>query len=158
MNPKQIFPEEILKTILESGQLDADSHTNMNLFQGDFHILHCLKRSNLVIPRFLFFYKTANYTSESGQNTIYGWPIYFSITIPQTAKNIGQAISTCMIYTFQKWFANIGKLGIPSIDLLSDGYMEKALIYKKGDSTVMQSKKYNNGNSLYKIMCLRRCL
>ena len=43
-NTKQIFPEEILKTILEQGQLDAVEPINTKPLQEDFRILHYLLR------------------------------------------------------------------------------------------------------------------
>ena len=50
-NAKQIFPEEILKTILEQGQQMQLRHTNMRLWQEDSRISHCLLRLTLQIPR-----------------------------------------------------------------------------------------------------------
>jgi molybdate/tungstate transport system substrate-binding protein len=49
---------------------------------------------NLADPIFSDFYKTASYTLENGKGqTVYGEPIYFSFTIPNTVKNLEGATS-----------------------------------------------------------------
>ncbi len=49
---------------------------------------------NLADPIFSDFYKTASYTLENGKGqTVYGEPIYFSFTIPNTVKNLDGATS-----------------------------------------------------------------
>ena len=49
---------------------------------------------NLADPKFSTFYKTASYTLEDGKGqTVFGEPIYFSFTIPNTVKNIDGATS-----------------------------------------------------------------
>ena len=47
---------------------------------------------NLADPTFVDFYKKASYTLNGGQ-TVYGEPIYFSFTIPTTARNLEGATS-----------------------------------------------------------------
>ena len=124
-NPKQIFPEEILKPILESGQLDAVvSYKHESVSRGLPYIT-LPKEINLGDPSLSAFYKKANYTSESGQNTIYGEPIYFSITIPKTSKNIEPAISFVEFILSKNGSQILENQGIRSIDLMSDGNMEK---------------------------------
>jgi molybdate/tungstate transport system substrate-binding protein len=124
-NPKQIFPEEILRTILESGLLDAVvSYKHESVSRGLPYIT-LPKEINLGDPSFSAFYKMANYTSESGKNTIYGGPIYFSITIPKTAKNIDQAISFVKFILSKNGSQMLENQGIHSIDLMYDGNMEK---------------------------------
>ncbi len=124
-NPKQIFPEEILKTILESGQLDAVVAYKHESVSRGLPYITLPKEINLGDPSFSAFYKNANYTSESGQNTIYGEPIYLSITIPKTAKNIDQAISFVKFILSENGSQILENQGIRSIDLMSDGNMEK---------------------------------
>ncbi len=90
----------------------------MNLFPVDPYI-SLPKEINLGDPSFSDLYKKANYASESGLKKILGGPIYFSITIPQTAKNIDQATSF-VIFIFSKNGSHIlVKQGIHPIDLLS---------------------------------------
>ena len=92
-NPKQIFPEEILKTILESGQLDAVVAYKHEAVSRGLPYITLPTEINLSDPAFSDFYKKATYTLESDQKIIYGEPIYFSITIPQSVKNANGAIS-----------------------------------------------------------------
>jgi molybdate/tungstate transport system substrate-binding protein len=92
-NPKQIFPEEILKTILESGQLDAVVAYKHEAISRGLPYITLPSEINLSDPAFSDFYKKANYTLESDQKTIYGEPVLFSITIPQSSKNKDGATS-----------------------------------------------------------------
>ena len=49
---------------------------------------------NLADPTFSNYYKTASYTLEEGKGqTVFGEPIYFSFTIPNTVKNLEGATS-----------------------------------------------------------------
>lgn len=94
-NPEQIFPEEILKTILEQGQLDAvAAYKHEAVARGLPHIT-LPAEINLADPMFSSFYNTASYTLENGDKgqTVFGEPIYFSFTIPNTVKNIDGAVS-----------------------------------------------------------------
>lgn len=65
-NSKQIFPEEILKTILESGQLDAVVAYKHEAISRGLPYITLPKEINLSDPLFSTFYKKDNYTSESG--------------------------------------------------------------------------------------------
>ena len=124
-NPKQIFPEEILKTILESGQLDAVVSYKHEAVSRELPFITLPKEINLGDPSLSAFYKKANYTSESGQNTIYGEPIYFSITIPKTAKNIDSANSFVEFILSKNGSQILENQGIHSTDLMYGGNMEK---------------------------------
>ena len=93
-NPKQIFPEEILKTILEQGQLDAVAAYKHEAVARDLPYIVLPDEINLSNPIFSNFYKTASYTLENGNGqTIFGEPIFFSFTIPSTVKNLNGAVS-----------------------------------------------------------------
>lgn len=92
-NPKQIFPEEILKTILEQGQLDAVAAYKHEAIARGLPYITLPPQINLADPTFVNFYKNASYTLENGGQTIYGEPIYFSFTIPATVKNMDGAIT-----------------------------------------------------------------
>jgi molybdate/tungstate transport system substrate-binding protein len=91
-NPKQIFPEEILKTILEQGQLDAVAAYKHEAVARALPYITLPPEINLGDPTFSDFYTQAFYTLGTGK-VIRGEPIYFSVTIPQTAKNQDGAIS-----------------------------------------------------------------
>lgn len=92
-NPKQIFPEETLKTVLESGQLDAIAVYKHEAVARGLSYIELPSQINLANPAFSDFYRKASYTLDTGQ-TIYGEPIYFSTTIPEaTVNNLDGAIS-----------------------------------------------------------------
>ncbi|MFZ0556538.1 MAG: extracellular solute-binding protein, partial [Nitrososphaeraceae archaeon] len=87
-NSKQIFPEETLKTILEQGQLDAVAAYKHEAVARGLPYITLPPNINLANPTFSDFYKTASYTLEDGKGqTVFGEPIYFSFTIPNTVKN-----------------------------------------------------------------------
>jgi molybdate/tungstate transport system substrate-binding protein len=93
-NPKQIFPEETLNTVLESGQVDAiAAYKHEAISRGLFYIT-LPPQINLGNTDFSEFYKKASYTiSSNDYKTVYGEPIYFSVTIPDSSKNLNGAIS-----------------------------------------------------------------
>jgi molybdate/tungstate transport system substrate-binding protein len=93
-NPTQIFPEETLKTILEQGQLDAVAAYKHEAVARGLPYITLPPEINLADPTFTNFYKTASYTLENGNGqTVFGEPIYFSFTIPNTVKNLDGATS-----------------------------------------------------------------
>jgi molybdate/tungstate transport system substrate-binding protein len=125
-NSKQIFPEEILKTILESGQLDAVVAYKHEAISRGLPYITLPKEINLGDPLFSNFYKKANYTSESAdQKTIYGEPIYFSITIPQTVKNMEGAISFVNFLLSENGSKIMENQGLGSIDVFPEGDANK---------------------------------
>src|ERR671918_1290192 len=78
-NPKQIFPEETLKTILEQGQLDAVAAYKHEAVARGIPYITLPTEINLVDPKFSNFYKKASYTLEDGKGqTVFGEPICFS--------------------------------------------------------------------------------
>jgi molybdate/tungstate transport system substrate-binding protein len=91
-NPKQLFPEETLRTTLETGQLDAIAAYKHEAIARGLPYITLPPQINLTDPTYSDFYKRASYTLHTGQ-TIYGEPIYFSVTIPETVKNLDGAIS-----------------------------------------------------------------
>jgi molybdate/tungstate transport system substrate-binding protein len=92
-NPKQIFPEETLKTVLEAGTLDAVLAYKHEAISRGLPYITLPKEINLGDPNYSDLYKRANYTLQSGQKTIYGEPVEFAVTIPNTVKNIEGATS-----------------------------------------------------------------
>jgi molybdate/tungstate transport system substrate-binding protein len=92
-NTKQIFPEEILKTILEQGQLDAVAAYKHEAVARGLPFITLPPQINLADPSFVDFYRNGSYTLGNGGQTVYGEPIYFSYTIPTTVKNLDGAIS-----------------------------------------------------------------
>ena len=92
-NPKQLFPEEILKTILEQGQLDAVAAYKHEALARGLPYITLPPQINLADPTFVDYYKRGLYTPENGGQNVYGEPIYFSFTIPTTVKNLEGATS-----------------------------------------------------------------
>jgi molybdate/tungstate transport system substrate-binding protein len=91
-NPKQIFPEETLKTVLESGQLDAVASYKHEAISRELPYITLPAEINLAHPTFSDFYRKASYTLTDGHRVL-GEPIYFSATIPETAKNLNGAVA-----------------------------------------------------------------
>mgnify|MGYP003580870406 FL=1 len=91
-NPEQIFPEEVLRSILESGQIDAIAAYKHEAIARGLPYVALAPQINLGDPRYTDFYDKATYTLRSNE-TIVGHPIYFSYTIPITVKNLDGAKS-----------------------------------------------------------------
>jgi molybdate/tungstate transport system substrate-binding protein len=92
-NTKQIFPEEILKTILEQGQLDAVAAYKHEAVTRGLPYITLPSQINLADPKFIDFYRNGSYTLGKDGQTVFGEPIYFSFTIPTSVKNLDGAIS-----------------------------------------------------------------
>ncbi len=92
-NPKQIYPEETLNTILESGQADAIAAYKHEAVSRGLLYITLPPQVNLGNPDLSNFYKKASYTFSSNGKIVHGEPIYFSVTIPTINKNINGAIS-----------------------------------------------------------------
>ncbi len=86
-NSKQLLPEETLRASLESGQIDAIAAYKHEAVADGLPYITLPGEINLGDTQFSDFYKQASYTLSAGQ-TISGGPIYFSLTIPETSKNI----------------------------------------------------------------------
>ena len=91
-NKEQIFPEEILNSLLESGQIDAVAAYKHEAIARGLPYITLLSQINLSDPRYSSFYDQVSYTGDMN-NTIHGKPILFSYTIPDTVRNINGAIS-----------------------------------------------------------------
>jgi molybdate/tungstate transport system substrate-binding protein len=93
-NPKQIFPEETLNTILDSGQVDAIAAYKHEAASRGLSYITLPPQINLGNPDFANYYKKASYTfSSNGGKIVYGEPVYLSVTIPDTSKNVNGASS-----------------------------------------------------------------
>ena len=91
--PKQIYPEEILNTLLESGQVDAIAAYKHEAISRGLPYITLPSQINLGNPDFSNFYKKASYTFSNIDKVAKGEPVYFSVTIPATNKNFNGAIS-----------------------------------------------------------------
>ncbi len=124
-NPKQIFPEETLKSLLELGQFDAVASYKHEAVVRGLPYITLPGEINLGDPTFSEFYKRANYTLESDQRVIYGEPVFFSITIPQTVKNLDGAISFVNFILSKDSSELLESQGLNRINVTSEGVANK---------------------------------
>ena len=124
-NTKQIFPEEILKTILEQGQLDAVASYKHEAIARGLPYIMLPAQINLGDPTFADFYRKASYILESGGQTVFGEPIYFSFTIPTTVKNLNGAISFGNFILSTNGKSILQKEGLNPIKPIAEGNTSK---------------------------------
>lgn len=124
-NSKQIFPEETLKSLLELGQFDAVASYKHEAVVRGLPYITLPDEINLGEPAFSDFYKQANYTLESDQKVIYGEPVFFSITIPQTVKNVDGAISFVNFILSKNGSELLENQGLNRINVTSEGDVDK---------------------------------
>jgi ABC-type molybdate transport system substrate-binding protein len=92
-NSKQIFPEEVLRSLLESGQIDAIAAYKHEAISRDLSYITLPPQISLSDPKFSSFYNQANYVIKHTNKTVIGNPVYFSYTIPSTVRNMDGAVS-----------------------------------------------------------------
>jgi molybdate/tungstate transport system substrate-binding protein len=125
-NPTQIFPEETLKTILEQGQLDAVAAYKHEAVARGLPYITLPPEINLADPTFSNFYKTASYTLENGNGRkVFGVPIYFSFTIPNTVKNLAGATSFATFFLSPRIESVLEDEGLNFIKPVIEGNVEK---------------------------------
>ena len=120
-NPKQIFPEETLKTVLETGSLDAVIAYKHEAISRGLPYITLPKEINLGDPTYSDLYKRANYTLQADQKTIYGEPVDFSITIPKTVKNMDGAISFVNFVISKNGSQLLESQGLNPINITAEG-------------------------------------
>ena len=91
-NPEQIYPEEVLRSILDTGQIDAIVAYRHEAVSRRLPYITLPPQINLGEANYSKFYNQASYIIHSNQ-TITGNPIFFSYTIPTTAKDSEGAIA-----------------------------------------------------------------
>ncbi|MGE5635021.1 MAG: extracellular solute-binding protein [Deltaproteobacteria bacterium] len=91
-NKEQIFPEEVLKSILDSGQIDAIAAYKHEAIAKGLPYITLPDQINLSELNYTNFYNKISYKLGTSE-TIYGNPIFFSFTIPNTVENIEGAMS-----------------------------------------------------------------
>jgi molybdate/tungstate transport system substrate-binding protein len=78
---------------LETGQLDAIAAYKHEAISKGLSYITLSSQINLANPTYSNLYKKASYTFDNGK-TVYGEPIYFSVTIPEsTVGNLAGAVS-----------------------------------------------------------------
>lgn len=90
-NPDQLRPEEILFTLLETGEADAIPAYKHEAIERGFPFISLPPQINLGDPAFASYYKQASCTQQDGTLN-FGKPIVFDITIPNTVRNTEGAI------------------------------------------------------------------
>jgi molybdate/tungstate transport system substrate-binding protein len=90
-NQDQVRPEELLLTLLETGEADAIPAYKHEAIERGFPFISLPPQINLGDPTFANYYKQASCTQLDGSLT-FGKPIVFDITIPNTARNTEGAI------------------------------------------------------------------
>ena len=90
-NQDQLRPEEILPTLLETGEADAIPAYKHEAIERGFPFISLPPQINLGDPAFASYYKQASCTQLNGTLN-FGKPIVFDITIPNTVRNTQGAI------------------------------------------------------------------
>ncbi|HET7391721.1 MAG TPA: extracellular solute-binding protein [Nitrososphaeraceae archaeon] len=102
-NQDQLRPEELLLTLLETGEADAIPAYKHEAIERGFPFISLPPQVNLGDPAFASYYKQASCTQLHGTLS-FGKPIVFDVTIPNTVRNTEGAIQ------FVKFlFSNQGK-------------------------------------------------
>jgi molybdate/tungstate transport system substrate-binding protein len=119
-NKKQIFPEEVLNSILDSGQIDATAAYKHEAIAKGLPYITLPDQINLNEPNYTNFYNKISFKLGRGE-TIYGNPIYFSFTIPSTVGNIEGAMSFAKFLLSENGKKILEKVGLNPIKPILQG-------------------------------------
>ena len=119
-NKEQIFPEEVLKSILDSGQIDATAAYKHEAIAKGLPYITLPDQINLSEPNYTNFYSKISYKLGTGE-TIYGNPIFFSFTIPNTVENIAGAMSFAKFLLSEDGKKILEKVGLSPIKPILQG-------------------------------------
>ncbi len=123
-NPEQILPEETLMTTLEQGQIDAAEAYRHEAVARGLPYIELPKEINLSDPTHSDFYKKASYTLGNGK-IVYGEPVYFSVTIPETSKHIDGSIAFVKFLLSETGRNLLDRDGLTPIKAAAEGDVEK---------------------------------
>ncbi|MGE3859774.1 MAG: extracellular solute-binding protein [Nitrososphaeraceae archaeon] len=123
-NRKQIFPEEVLKSILDSGQIDASAAYKHEAIAKGLPYISLPDQINLSNPNYTNFYNKISYKLKTGE-TIIGNPIFFSITIPNTVENIQGAINFAKFFLSENGMKILEYYGLDPIKPILHGDIYK---------------------------------
>ena len=126
-NKKQIFPEEVLNSILDSGQIDAIAAYKHEAIAKGLPFVSLPDQINLSNPNYTNFYNKISYKMKTGE-TIFGNPIFFSFTIPNTVENIEGAIAFVKFLLSENGNKILEQNGLSSIKpiLHGNGYKQES--------------------------------
>lgn len=119
-NKEQILPEEILKSILDSGQIDATAAYKHEAIAKGLPYITLPDQINLSEPNYTNFYNKIYYKLGTGE-TISGNPIFFSFTIPNTVENIEGAMSFVKFLLSENGKKILEKVGLSPIEPILQG-------------------------------------
>src|SRR5215211_1879510 len=119
-NKRQIFPEEVLKSILDSGQIDATAAYKHEAIAKGLPYISLPDQINLSNPNYTNYYNKISYKLGTGE-TIYGNPIFFSFTIPNTVENIAGAMSFVKFLLSEDGKKILEKVGLSPIKPILQG-------------------------------------
>ncbi|MFQ5940893.1 MAG: extracellular solute-binding protein [Nitrososphaerales archaeon] len=122
-NPKQLLPEETLMTSLESGQIDAAEAYKHEAVARNLPYISLPREINLSDPEFKSFYNQASYTLSTGQ-TVAGETIYFSVTIPNTSKDIDGSVAFIKFLFSETGKSILERNGLNPIKAIAEGDIE----------------------------------
>ncbi|HZQ67333.1 MAG TPA: extracellular solute-binding protein [Terriglobales bacterium] len=92
MNPDQVLPEIVLLARLESGQFDAAIFYKHEAVAHRLPFISLPSEINLGDPHLASLYAKESYVTPKGEE-VHGAPIIFTITIPDTVKNVEAALA-----------------------------------------------------------------
>jgi molybdate/tungstate transport system substrate-binding protein len=123
-NPVQLLPEESLMTTLEQGQIDASATYKHEAVARGLPYITLPREINLGDPKFSNLYSQASYALGEGQ-MVRGDTIDFSLTIPETNKNVDGSIAFVKFLLSEKGISILEKYGLNPIKAVGEGEVEK---------------------------------
>ncbi len=123
-NPTQIFPEPELLIRMESGQLDAAVFYRHEAVAHGLPFIELPDEVNQSNPRLAALYRERRYTTDRGM-TVTGVPILFTITIPNTARNVAGALAFVRFVLSQQGGATLRQYGLRAAPVLVGGDVAK---------------------------------
>ena len=119
-NSKQIFPEEVLRSLLDSGQIDAIAAYKHEAIARQLPYIKLPPQINLGNPAYSSLYNQSSYILHSNE-TITGHPIFFSYTIPTTVNNLEGAKSLAKFLISPQGREVITQVGLNPIKPMLEG-------------------------------------
>ena len=105
-NQNQLRPEEVLPTLLETGEADAIPAYKHEAIERGLPFISLPPQINLGDPSFASYYKQASCTQANGSLT-FGKPVVFDVTIPNTTRNTVWGNTVCQVPAFRPREENI---------------------------------------------------
>ncbi len=119
-NQNQLRPEELLPTLLETGEADAIPAYEHEAIERGLPFIELPPQINLGNPSFAKFYEQASCTQANG-SLIVGKPILFDVTIPNTARNMDGSIEFVKFLLSDQGRAIFEKDGFKLLPITSGG-------------------------------------